>query len=468
MEGPYNNRDSFETWEIYRSLTSLKKTATGPDKIPAWFLKLTAEFISPPVKDMLNQSIYRGTVPNQWKMAIITPIPKTAKAVEAAEFRPISVTSVLSRMSERMIAKKFIINSIVCSEKFKDQYAFRPSSSTTAAIIATVKEIVTILEHAKYARLIQLDFSKAFDTVRHKTLFEKLSNLNISIEIYNWLHSFFYQHRQCTKFKGQLSSLTSVNSGVIQGSALGPIMFTVLVSDLHPKCLDNKMVKYADDTNVIIHQKNIQRSSEELENIKAWSVTNNLTLNNNKSKEIIFKRPKAKEPDEMPDIKRVNYINILGVSVNNMLQVTQHVDNIIKKCNSNIYAIKILKNKGLSTDNIKNIYNALVIGRLMYAIPAWWGMTTKKDQNRISRYIKKSIRYGYCQTDADITKMVKKADQRLLQKIERDGEVHPLRQFLTIRDDAGRVLRQRNHSFDVPLINSANKKDFLTRSLHDL
>lgn len=105
MEGPYNNSESFETWEIYRSLTKLKKTATGPDKIPAWFFKLTSEFTAVPIKDMLNQSIYRGTVPNQWKTAIITPIPKIAKAVEAADFRPISVTSVLSRMCEKMIAK---------------------------------------------------------------------------------------------------------------------------------------------------------------------------------------------------------------------------------------------------------------------------------------------------------------------------------------------------------------------------
>ena len=96
-----------------------------------------------------------------------------------------------------------------------------------------------------------------------------------------------------------------------------------------------------------------------------------------KSKEIIFKRSWAKgEPGQLPDIKRVQEITLLGVSVNNKLQVTQHISTLIKKCNSTMYAIKILKSKGLECT--KHIYRSLIIGKMTYAIPAWWGMTTKK------------------------------------------------------------------------------------------
>ena len=134
-------------------------------------------------------------------------------------------------------------------------------------------------------------------------------------------------------------------------------MFSILASDLHPKSEEIKMIKYADDTNLIIPQKKINSTEEqeELKHIKAWSTNNNLNLNHRKSKEIIFKRSRAKgEPGQLPDSKRVQEITLLGVSVNNKLQVTQHISTLIKKCNSTMYAIKILKCKGLECT--KHIY----------------------------------------------------------------------------------------------------------------
>ena len=103
----------------------------------------------------------------------------------------------------------------------------------------------------------------------------------------------------------------------------------------------------------------------------------------------------------------------------------------------------------------------------MYAIPAWWGMTTKNDQERLTKYIKKSIRFGYCKDVVDIEELVKKMDIRLLRKIELD-DTHPLRQYLSLRNDSGRAMRERRHNFNMPQINSMNIKDFLSRSLHDL
>ena len=467
MSGPINNCDSFQPQDIYLALTKLKeKTATGPDELQAWFLKISADFICIPVTSLINQSISTGTVPEQWKIATITPIPKTANPKSAADFRPISVTPVLSRLTERLIVTNFITKSI-CSDRFRDQFAFRPSGSTTSAIIATLKEVIAILENHKYVRLIQLDFSKAFDTVRHQTLFEKLSTLNIRTEIYNWLINFFHKHQHRTRFKGEISPPSTVNCGVIQGSALGPIMFSIIASDLHPKFEDNKFIKYADDTNLIIPPNNIQLSSEELVNISGWSTCNNLNLNHLKSKEIIFKRPRTKEePPKLPNITRVNEINILGVTVTDKLQITQHLTNYLKKCNSSLYTLKLLKNCGLDTESIHNVYNALVLNRLLYASPAWWGLTTQADRDRLTKYIRKSIRHGYCSKNTDITLKIKESDIRLLNSIA-TKENHPLRQYVTLRDNNGRSIRPQQHNFRRPLVTSLNSKDFIVRILHD-
>ena len=466
-QGPVDNLDHFDEWEVYRSLSKLKKTATGPDNLPSWFLKLTAEFIAVPITTMINISIKEGLIPEQWKSATITPIPKVNKATKPIDFRPISVTSVLSRMTEKMIATKYVIPATQASDKFSDQFAFRPFSSTTAAIIANIKEVINMLETSQYVRLIQLDFSKAFDTVRHYTLFEKVGDLHINSEIYNWLLNFFTQHRQRTKFQGELSRESTVNCGVIQGSALGPIMFTILASDLQPMCPGNKIIKYADDTDLIIPRENISKTAEELNHINEWSKENNLNLNHKKSKEIIFKRPRCKEEPEIIDnIKRVNEINLLGITVTDKLQATTHINTLVRKCNSNLYAIRTLKRHGLQKDNIHNVYSALILGKITYAISAWWGLATFSDRSRLIKYINRSIRHGFCDSKIDLGQLVRKIDKRLLKAIERQKN-HPLRQYLTFRNSAGRT-RERKHGFQMPLVTGFNKKDFIVRTLHDL
>ena len=462
--GPTQTAEFFETWEIHKSLKHLKSTATGDDEIPAWFLKLAADYIAQPITTMINQSIKQGIVPTQWKTAIIVPVPKVTKPTTPVDYRPISITPVLSRMCEKMIIKKYLYQAITGNREFNNQFAFRPTGSTTAAIIATLKEVVTILQEHKYSRLVALDFSKAFDTIRHSSLFQKLANLDAHTEIYNWLVDFFKERKQRSKFHGTISDESIINCGVVQGSALGPVMFSVTASDLQPINPSNKMIKYADDTCIIMPPSKEESIKEELKNIASWSEQNNLKLNENKSKEIVITRPRYKGVPDQINIKRVNTLNILGVQISDKLSMEEHVASQIKKCNAIIYGLKILKSKGMSSEDIHQVYRALVINKLLYASPAWWGYLTKNDENRIRSYVKRSIRYGYCNSNADAGDINSKAESKLFRKICSDRN-HVLNQYI-IPLSHGRQLRNRPHQYARVTLNDINKKDFLNRMLH--
>ena len=170
----------------------------GLDRLPAWFIRLGAPFLSGPLTQLFNLSLSQAVVPNQWKIAKIKPIPKIKVPLQEKDFRPISVTPVLSRVMEKLVVRAFIYLAILdppASLFFGDQFAFRPTGSTTAALICMFDKLTNLLMTNSYVLLYSLDFSKAFDTVGHSTLFEKLATLKIPDQVYNWIADFYTKDR---------------------------------------------------------------------------------------------------------------------------------------------------------------------------------------------------------------------------------------------------------------------------------
>ena len=157
-------------YQAFMILDKLRHTATGLDKLPAWFLRVAALVLCGPVADIFNLLLSTSTVPNQWKRARIRPVPKTPTPQLPADYRPISVTPVLTRITERIVAQRYIYPALTSPPPtlhFADQFAFRPTGSTTAAIIPLLNSVTNLLDTEPYVIVISLDFSKAFDTLRH-------------------------------------------------------------------------------------------------------------------------------------------------------------------------------------------------------------------------------------------------------------------------------------------------------------
>ena len=177
---------------VFWKLDKLKLTGTGLDGIPAWFLKVTAPLLAEPVSWLYRHSLYNSIVPTQWKTSCITPIPKISQPANFSDFRPISITPILSRLLERFVVSNALYPLLETPDVhsiLSDQYAFRPTGSTTAALIHLLHDISNFTQDYPYVHVFALDFSKAFDTVRHHTLLSKYDSLHIddNIQAYNWL-----------------------------------------------------------------------------------------------------------------------------------------------------------------------------------------------------------------------------------------------------------------------------------------
>jgi len=182
---------------------------------------------------MSERKLPQSVVPVQWMRSCITPVPKIAHPVECKDFRPISVTPVLSRVMERFIVRSDLYPVLVHSDfshLFSDQFAFRPSGSTTAAHIYLFHQLTHLLQKYEYVHLIALDFSKAFDSVKHSTLAEKIAELPIKDNVYNWIVNFLTDRHHKTKAKGSRSEFLPITASIIQGSGIGSVAI-----GLHPK-----------------------------------------------------------------------------------------------------------------------------------------------------------------------------------------------------------------------------------------
>ena len=268
--------------QVFYLLDRGRATAAGMDGLPQWFLRLAAPCIALPVSYLFNISITHSFIPSNWKTSIITPVPKVPTPSSCSDFRPISVTPILSRLLEKLIVRKYlypVLSDPITSHKFDDQFAFRPTGSTTAALINLFQKISELLQIYPYVHVISLDFSKAFDTVRHSTFVDTLAELPMPAQVHNWIVNYLSNRGHCTRYKGEVSAAANIDASIVQGSVIGPMAFVINNSALKAIHDGNLVPKYADDTCLVAPSVNTHTIQSELDHISSWAGERNLTLN---------------------------------------------------------------------------------------------------------------------------------------------------------------------------------------------
>ena len=219
--------------------------------------------------------------------------------------------------------------------------------------------------------VIALDFSKAFDTVRHSSLLKKFAKLDLPDNVYNWLVDYHEDHSHCASYQGETSKLLHISGSIIQSSGVGPAAYIVTASDLQAITPGNLLCKYADDSYLIVPSSNADTRSAELSNVEAWARRNNLKLNQTKSVEVILtsrkRRQQALPPAPHPGIGRVSSVKILGVTISSSLSVSQHVTNVVNSCAQTTYALRTLRAHGMSDSTLKMVYRSEIVAKLLYA-----------------------------------------------------------------------------------------------------
>ena len=469
----FPSSDPFPTpWAVHNAISASKTNAVGRDGVPPWLSRLLSPFISEPLSHLFSLSLTQSVIPDQWKCAIITPVPKTPSPILAPDFRPISVLPLFSTILEKMVVRHFLyplFASPPLSSLLADQYAFRPTGSTTAAIIALIHHITALLTSEPYVHVITLDFSKAFDVARHSSLFSKPACLPLPGPIYMWLRNFFLDRSHVTRFNSSVSTPQLINASIVQGSALGPVMFILNSTDLRCCTPGNSAYKYADDVTLVVPASNSSSIPLELANINDWCKLNNQSLNLSKTAELIITRRHSRStlapPPLLPGVKRVDNLNLLGVILDSQLSFSPHVTRTVNLAAQTLYALKTLKDCGLPYPFLSIVLRSTLVARLAYASPCWWGPLSAQDKDRLQKPLNRATRWGlYSSPPLSLSALLDHADSTLFQST-RSNPLHVLFPLLPPPRPCHYNMRVRNHNFSLTLRDSFTPFNFLQRML---
>ena len=255
------------------------------------------------------------------------------------------------------------------SLSLSNQFAYRPSSSTTAALCAILSHISDLLVDHPHVFFITFDYSKAFDTLRHTSVASKLSLLDIPYCIYNWILDYLSNRTHRTSFLGKLSEPATITASIVQGSVLGPTLFNLNSGDLSPISAHNCYFKYADDAYLIVPASNVSSIPDELAHHSSWAAQCNLKLNQAKTAEIVFTRKGQKPPILNPGVTRSDSIKILGVTFDSRLNFSEHLDSVVTKCSQSLFALRLMRQHGMPQHTLETVFKATTTSKLLYASP---------------------------------------------------------------------------------------------------
>ena len=282
--------------EVYELLCTVDTTkSSGNDDISTRMLKETAFSITPAVTQLFNISLQLGEIPDEWKIARVSPIPKSSDKSDKSDpgnYRPISLLSVLSKLLEKHV-RNLLVNHL---EEFHplstQQWGFTHGKSTTGALLAATDNWHRLLDSGHDVCAEFFDFSKACDTVPHRLCIQKLRDLIVHPHILRWLTHYLSFRQQYVCVNNSASSILPVCSGVPQGSVLGPLLFIVYVNDITMTPLsDGTMSLYADDILLyrpIYTPTDYHHLRGDVHNLCTWTDRNSLKFNANKFKYMII------------------------------------------------------------------------------------------------------------------------------------------------------------------------------------
>jgi hypothetical protein len=371
--------------EILDIISNLKTTKPYDlSELPVPIVKNIANKLSEPIMHLINQSFSTGIVPKAMKIANITPIFKSGDCHDMANYRPISKLIWLSKILERAMHDRIYKFLETNKSLYNKQFGFRKNHSTTYAIMEVVDKLTEALDQRKTTIGVFLDLSKAFDTIKHDILFDKLNYYGIRGMALEWFKSYLTDRFQQVTFNKTLSKLTSIHCGVPQGSILGPLLFLIYINDIN-SCT-NKLLFYlfADDTTVFATADTdndlYDTMNSELLHLTNWFHANLLSLNVKKTNYIIFSSSRRKVQDDPSKIisinnipiKRVPQVKFLGIIMDEHLTWHAHINLVKNKIAKSTGVIRRLK-ATLPPNTLRTLYNTFILPHLNYGAIIWAG-----------------------------------------------------------------------------------------------
>ena len=402
------NNFKFSKVSVEKTLNILKNInptkSAGVDNISGRFLQDGASVLSLPITQICNLSIRLSSFPTNCKIAKLKPIYKNGSKTDPQNYRPISLLPLISKVIEKVIHDQ---TQSYLSEKdilYKYQSGFRSNHSTSSCLVYLTDLISKGFDSGLYTGMILIDLQKAFDTIDHEILLEKMICLGFSKEVIQWFKCYLTNRTFVVSISDKFSNLGKVSCGVPQGSILGSLLFLMYVNDM-PQAISCKLLLYADDSCIIFQHKDIkvieEHLNEDFANLCEWFVDNKLSIHfgQDKTKSILFaSKSKIRKGNQLKinymniEIKQHSHISYLGCVLDETLSGEPMALKMINKINSKLRFL-YRKNKFLTPFLRRMLCNALVQPHFDYACMAWYPKLTQSLKNKIQIMQNKCIRF---------------------------------------------------------------------------
>lgn len=369
----------------------------GPDGIPNEFLYRYAEWAARFLTKIFQSSLRSGSFPLAWKQAKITPVHKSGSSRDERNYRPISLISTCSKILEHIINKHLMSYLDTHNLLSSKQHGFRRGLSTTTQLIEFVHDLSKTINLRGQTDVVYLDFAKAFDKVSHSKLLFKIDKTFQNNHLTKWFSSYLSCRQQFVQIKNKQSRAVAVNSGVPQGSVLGPLLFLLYINDL-PNRVTVPIRLFADDCVVysrIETEHDQVNLNNNLQRIKDWCEEWQMSLNTEKTVFMTITRKKAPLDYNYQIgnafLKRVQNYKYLGLWFTPDLRWNTHIDNVCSRATKALYSLR--RNLYTAPSDIKCLaYKTLVRPIIEYS-KIVWDPYTKTNCNKITKIQRLGARF---------------------------------------------------------------------------
>ena len=367
--------------------------AQGPDQIANIMLKTCAPQLAPAMATIFQASIDTGKLPDDWLNANIAPVNKKGDVHLPENYRPVSLTCVSCKLLEHIICKNTYStkrNKILTTLN----HGFRSGYSCETQLVATVHDLLGKFDVGAQIDMVILDFSKAFDTVPHQKLLHKMRQYGVDGNINAWLCDFLTNRKMRVVIDGEESEAVPVDSGVPQGTVLGPLLFLCHINDL-PDSVKSTIRLFADDC--LLYQQIKSREDHislqyYLQNLETWAKTWGMRSNAKKCY-IMSINNKSTHFYQLDGhiLQQVPENPYLGVTISEDLKWSLHISKITKKANSTLGFLK--RNLKHCPLNCRlTAYISLIRSTLEYS-SVIWDPFLQKDIDKLEKVQRQAARF---------------------------------------------------------------------------
>ena len=365
--------------DTFTALSALDPSkAMGGDGIPPSVLKFSATALLEPVHHLFSLCLSQSYLPAEWRRHHITPIYKSGDRSLVSNYRPISLLCCLAKVLERIVFNN-VCDFLTTTSISLYQFGFVKNRSTLQQLLLYSEYLFMASDNHHQVDTIYLDIRKAFDTVPHSRLLEKLQNAGITGLLWNFFKAYLTDRTQCVVVNGHCSGWLPVISGVPQGSILGPLLFIVYINDLPSFLSSSQALLFADDTKcfrTILSSSDSSLLQADLDQLSSWSSLNSLSFNISKCHLLRFRKGSTCLIDTTYHLSglpltSVNQCKDLGIIFSSDLSWSHHYKMISSRAYCRLGLIRRIFSSRAPVRTKKLLYLSLVRSQLTYCSQVW-------------------------------------------------------------------------------------------------